>query len=425
MDFGAPTLIELMDTEECAKLCQKLGLKFIELNMSFPQYQLSRIDIDRLRDIKERYGIYYTIHIDESLDPCSVNPDIARVYTENMLGTIELAKALSIPVLNMHLLRGVYVTLPGRRTYVYAENYDYYSSRLIEFRDAVTAAVGDSGIKVCIENTDGFNLPFLKNAVELLLESEVFMLTLDVGHDHAINNIDLPLILSHKDRLRHMHMHDAVGTSVHLALGDGELDKERFLSLAEECSCRVVLETKTLEALKTSSRWIAYWENRRVNPDELWDVYTPERVKTGRVHRRGELLQGDDCHLCVHVWIRNSRGEFLLTKRAEHKGFGGMWEAPGGCAVAGEDSLTSALREIEEETGLTLLAENGRVFGSYDGRHFFCDIWLFEQDFDLSLAKLQEGETTDIMFASPDTVRALCDEDKFVPIPYIDEILSV
>ena len=160
MDFGAPTLIELMDTEECAKLCQKLGLKFIELNMSFPQYQLSRIDIERLRDIKERYGIYYTIHIDESLDPCSVNPDIARVYTENMLGTIELAKELSIPVLNMHLLRGVYVTLPGRRTYVYAENYDYYSSRLIEFRDAVTAAVGDSGIKVCIENTDGccFNL---------------------------------------------------------------------------------------------------------------------------------------------------------------------------------------------------------------------------------------------------------------------------
>ena len=102
-----------------------------------------------------------------------------------------------------------------------------------------------------------------------------------------------------------------------------------------------------------------------------------------------------------------------------------MWEAPGGCAVAGEDSLTSALREIEEETGLTLLAENGRVFGSYDGSHFFCDIWLFEQDFDLSLAKLQEGETTDIMFASPDTVRALRDEDKFVPIPYIDEILSV
>ena len=32
MDFGAPTLIELMDTEECAKLCGKLGLQFIELN---------------------------------------------------------------------------------------------------------------------------------------------------------------------------------------------------------------------------------------------------------------------------------------------------------------------------------------------------------------------------------------------------------
>lgn len=423
MDFGAPTLIEMMDTEECAELCTRLGLKFIELNMSFPQYQPESMDIERLKGIKERFGIYYTLHIDESLDPCSVNPGISEVYTKTMLRTIELARALEIPTLNMHLLRGIYVTLPGRRTYVYAENLEFYLGKMREFRDAVTEAIGDSGIKVCIENTDGYGPEFLQMAIDLLLESPAFMLTLDVGHDHAISNADLPIVLAHKDRLRHMHLHDALGTSVHLALGDGELDKDAFLELAQECGCRVVLETKTVGALKQSARWISHWMNRCAAPDELWDVYTPDRIKTGRLHRRKEPLTGTDCHMCVHVWIKNSRGEFLITRRDMRKGFGGMWEAPGGCAKAGDTSLAAALREIREETGFALSPEKGRVIKSYSGAHFFCDIWLFEQELDLSMAELQEGETTDIRFADADTVRRLYAEGKFVQIPYVEDIL--
>ena len=37
-DFGMPTLIEIPDLEQSAALCRRLGLKFMEINMSFPQY---------------------------------------------------------------------------------------------------------------------------------------------------------------------------------------------------------------------------------------------------------------------------------------------------------------------------------------------------------------------------------------------------
>ena len=69
-----------------------------------------------------------------------------------------------------------------------------------------------------------------------------------------------------------MHLHDALGKNVHLALGDGEIDKERFLKLAGEQSCRVLLETKTVEALQKSTVWVNHWLNRGCNSDEIWDV---------------------------------------------------------------------------------------------------------------------------------------------------------
>ena len=102
-----------------------------------------------------------------------------------------------------------------------------------------------------------------------------------------------------------------------------------------------------------------------------------------------------------------------------------MWESPGGSVKAGEDSLGAALREIREETGLSLDPDRGRVFKSFSKDHFICDIWLFRQDFDLKDAVLQPGETTDIMYADRDEIYRLYRQDAFVPFEYLDELLSL
>lgn len=47
-----------------------------------------------------------------------------------------------------------------------------------------------------------------------------------------------------------------------------------------------------------------------------WDLYTKYREKTGEEHIRGEEIPEGLYHLVVHVWIRNSRGEYLLSRRA-------------------------------------------------------------------------------------------------------------
>ena len=49
-----------------------------------------------------------------------------------------------------------------------------------------------------------------------------------------------------------MHGHDALGKKNHLALGDGEIDLEARFAWAKRRDTRIVLETKTIEALRNS-----------------------------------------------------------------------------------------------------------------------------------------------------------------------------
>lgn len=255
IDFGMPTLIETDGLQTCARLCSELGLRFIELNMNMPQYQLGQMDAAQLRELAREYGIYYTIHLDENLNVSDFNPYIAEGYTRTALEAIALAKEMDMPMINMHLSKGVYFTLPERKVYLFDVYRDQYLQSILRFRDACAAAVGTSGIKIGIENCDGYT-PFQKDAIERLLESPGFALTYDVGHNHGCGGADEPYILAHQKRLAHMHLHDAKGSKNHLELGTGELDVRKYLTLAEENRCRVVLETKTVRGLRASVRWL-------------------------------------------------------------------------------------------------------------------------------------------------------------------------
>jgi len=262
MQFGMPALIELKTPEACAALCFELGLAFVELNMNLPEYQT--IDIERLRGIAGRYGIYYTIHLDENMNPCDFNPKVAAAYTETMLQAIETAKRLPAPVLNIHMSTGIYFTLPGRKVFLYDEYEPGYLQKLMAFRDQCTAAVGEDAIRICVENCGSYDgAPFMQKGLDLLLESPVFALTFDVGHSAAAGFTDEPAIMRRAERLCHFHIHDAKGKDNHLTLGTGELDIGDYLDLAKTHDCRAVLEVKTVEGLRQSVDWLK--ENGAVN----------------------------------------------------------------------------------------------------------------------------------------------------------------
>lgn len=165
--------------------------------------------------------------------------------------------------------------------------------------------------------------------------------------------------------------------------------------------------------------------NVRTAADELWDVYDANRRVTGRFHRRGAPLVPGEYHLCVFVWIINSRGEILITRRAPNKGYPLIWEITGGSAVAGDDSLTAALREVKEETGLTLDPEKGRVALPLSGADWFGDVWVFRQDINMKDIRLQEGETCEAKLVTREELLALREQDLFIPCAYMDELFAL
>ena len=133
---------------------------------------------------------------------------------------------------------------------------DIYLSSLESFRDKCEQAIGDANIKICIENSDGYDQDFLIKGLTLLLKSKVFGLTFDIGHNASIGGGDEAVILGYESKLYHIHIHDAMGKKNHLPLGTGELDLPKYFDLAEKNNSRVALETKTTEGLRQSVDWL-------------------------------------------------------------------------------------------------------------------------------------------------------------------------
>ena len=247
--LGMPSLIELQTIPDHVALCKELGLDFLELNTNFPNQQLHLLDVALLKAQADKAGIFYTIHLNDELYVADFNPHVSRGYREAVLEAIDFAQQIGAPILNMHLSVGAKYTMPDRKVFFYEAYADAYLAKITAFRDACTQRIGDLPIRICIENTTGY-MPFQRKAVEILLESPVFGLTYDIGHNRCADNADEEFILAQQDRLLHLHLHDVKGSQDHLPFGEGELQLDKYIALAHNRTA--VIEVKTVEGLRSS-----------------------------------------------------------------------------------------------------------------------------------------------------------------------------
>lgn len=143
---------------------------------------------------------------------------------------------------------------------------------------------------------------------------------------------------------------------------------------------------------------------------EYFDILDEKGEKTGKTKLRKEVHRDGDFHKAVDIWILNSKGELLLQKRSITKeSYPNMWEVScSGHIAAGEKSLPSAIRELEEELGISVEEKDLEYKFTVKEKHVtnnntfinneFKDIYLLKKDFNLSDFKLQEDEVSEVKF---------------------------
>ena len=148
---------------------------------------------------------------------------------------------------------------------------------------------------------------------------------------------------------------------------------------------------------------------------ELFDAYDINEQKLNIDLVRGKSHEDGLYHIVVEIITMNEKGEILLTKRHPRKNYGLYWEITGGSILKGEDVLSGAIRELEEETGIKTTKESLKLIYKevfYDGlfRGFFHQVDMTHQTI-----TLQSDETIEYQWVSKcDFVEHICQTD-FIP----------
>lgn len=154
---------------------------------------------------------------------------------------------------------------------------------------------------------------------------------------------------------------------------------------------------------------------------ELWDLLDENGNKIGRTHIRGEKYPMGLYHLGVDIWIRNSKGEFLVQKRSENKeSHPGVWAMTGGSALSGETSIEAIHRETLEELGIDIDISKLKLLNTLKTNKAFIDTYLYEIDIDIKDLKLQKEEVDEALWLSSEQIDDMVKRGEFIESRWIN-----
>jgi isopentenyldiphosphate isomerase len=162
---------------------------------------------------------------------------------------------------------------------------------------------------------------------------------------------------------------------------------------------------------------------------EYLDIYDSEGKSLGIKVTKKEAHEKGLWHRAAHVWIINSRKELLIQKRSpvvdNHPN---EWDiSVAGHISAGEDDITSAMRETEEEIGLKLSPKDFIHIGTVkqiSKREGYINneinpIYILVMDIDPTRIVKQEEEVSEVKFIPYKELQKIIEnkDPSFVPHP--------
>lgn len=252
MKIGMPSLVEHTTINQSIDLCTELNLSFIELNMNLPYNQIQNIKPEELRKITKETNIEFTMHMPDEADLGSFYESVRGGYVSLFSDTLDWAHEAGVKLLNMHIIEGAKMTLPDKKVYIYDQYRDQYQHSFIESIKELSSKSKKRGIILAIENSNNFGKNHLQKVLDEAIRYPNIKLTWDTGHDAVSKFTDKKYLMKNRDKIVHMHLHDAIGNKDHQIPFDGELNIEELIAFAKQHDITMLIEVKTAAALRKS-----------------------------------------------------------------------------------------------------------------------------------------------------------------------------
>ena len=149
---------------------------------------------------------------------------------------------------------------------------------------------------------------------------------------------------------------------------------------------------------------------------EYFELYDADRRPTGESLMRGTPTPAGKYRLLVHACVFNSKGEMLIQQRQNTKKWPNLWDlTSGGHVTTGEDTRTSAYRELLEEVGLDIDFTGVRPAVTVAFADGWDDFYVVHAEADADKLVFQLDEVQAVKWASLEEVLELRKNNQFMP----------
>jgi len=154
---------------------------------------------------------------------------------------------------------------------------------------------------------------------------------------------------------------------------------------------------------------------------EKLDVFDENGNLTGEVKDRRLIHHDGDWHKAVHIWIINDKDQILLQRRVAWKDSNpNMLDiSSAGHVIAGDSSLSAAIRELQEELGLKIKPEDLQFVKRIKKQskytptfinNEFDDMFILKTEKTVSEMKIQKEEVAEVFFVSFEKFREMVEK---------------
>ncbi|SIQ57531.1 Isopentenyldiphosphate isomerase [Maribacter ulvicola] len=164
--------------------------------------------------------------------------------------------------------------------------------------------------------------------------------------------------------------------------------------------------------------------------DELIDILDAHGKLTGKTAMKSDAHKNGWFHQTVHIWFYTPNGQILMQQRSKNKDvFPLLWDVSvAGHIGASESILTSVIREVQEEIGLTIsppdlekigiyksFKNHSRTLKDYEFHHTF----IAELKSPFSALQKQKSEVKDLKLESLNQFsKAICNTTTYNYVPH-------